>query len=89
MGSSCGFTKKEVGNTDTIIRASSRMLDDINSHNVHNLYDEKSDDQFQNMEEYENNYNGEGIKYMKGYKCGLAYDELYNLRIKFWSKILY
>lgn len=32
-------------------------------------------------------FSGTGVKYMKGYKCTLPFDELNSLREEFWSNI--
>lgn len=49
--------------------------------------EQKEKELYPDMPEWEGNrYSGVGIKTMKGYKCTLPIDELYNLRLKFWNE---
>lgn len=43
------------------------------------------DDKYKDLEEYENDFSGEGIKRMKAYKWSSPYDLLYQLRFDFWN----
>lgn len=43
------------------------------------------DDKYKDLEEYENDFSGEGIKRMKAYKWNSPYDLLYQLRFEFWN----
>ena len=46
------------------------------------------EDEFKDMEEYENEWTGEGIKRIKAYKFLLPFDKLYKLRQDFWQSKL-
>ena len=57
-----------------------------------NNYSDSSNDnysenskEFNDFEEYENKYIGEGIKRIKSYKCPIPYNKLNELREKFWN----
>ncbi len=43
-----------------------------------------TDDKFKDLEEYDNDFSGEGIKKMKAYKWNAPFDLLYKLRLDFW-----
>lgn len=43
------------------------------------------DEKFKDLEEYENEFSGEGIKRIKAYKWNHPFDKLYKLRMDFWS----
>lgn len=43
-----------------------------------------NEDKFNDLEEYENEFSGEGIKKMKAYKWNAPFDLLYKLRLDFW-----
>jgi len=45
----------------------------------------ESSNEFKDFEEYDNKYIGEGIKKIKSYKCPLPYNQLNELREKFWK----
>ena len=38
------------------------------------------------MEEYDEDFSGEGIKKIKAYKCDMVYNDLQKLRYEFWSE---
>jgi hypothetical protein len=40
------------------------------------------------MDEYEEEFSGDGIKKIKAYKCNLQINELQNLRNEYWSRII-
>ena len=62
------------------------ILNFKNNLNESNIYKNKKDPNFPDMEEWPGEkYKGYGIKRMKGYKCDLPIDKLNELREKFWS----
>lgn len=51
------------------------------------VYDARNNDpqnKFKDLDVYENDFSGEGIKKMKAYKWNAPYDQLYKLRQEFW-----
>jgi len=63
--------------------------DNQNSQTINNNSTVKVTNKFQDMEEIDNKFVGEGIKRIKAYKSNLLYDQIDKLREEFYSILIY